>query len=312
MANFDYIEKDRKHQIFAVCVYGFVSVLIIAGNSFCLVVLKRVKHFIAPTKLFVISLTTSDLCMGLCYVFPLVIKSLLGAEDTKTFCFVANVMATTFHIGSGLSLLLVNMDRYLAIEFPLSYLRIVTVTRARIILVCLWSLNGVILLMLSVFVSQGHMKAFHSCSPFPSDLDHEYVIFLSIHITLFTIIPFVVTVSIYGRILFIVRRLRRVQNGLFETLQDSETPQIRHRYRKQDRKALNTFLMVTFMSSAVWIPFSLFIFFGSFLENSSYDYIETSAHGTGLCMFWINIMIYTIRDRSFRTTGIEILCCIKR
>ena len=307
MANFDNVENDTKHRIFAICVYGFVSVLIIAGNLFCLVVLKRVKHFNAATKLFVVSLTTADLCMGLCYVFPLVMKSLVGAEDTKAFCSAANITVTMFHIGSGLSLLMVNIDRYLAIDFPLNYLKIVTVRRARIILFSLWSLIGLILMILSVFVSQGHIKGFHSCSPFPTDLDQEYFIFLTIYIILFTITPFAVTVSIYGRILVIVRRLRRVQNGLLEASQDSET-----RLRKQDRKALNTFLMVTFMSSAVWIPFILFVFFGSFLENSSYYYAETSAHGIGLCMSWINIWIYTIRDHSFRKTGLEILCCMKK
>ena len=306
--------NDSMHRIFATSVLGAVAVLSITGNAFCLVVLNRTRHLNTPTKLFLKSLTIADLCMGLFSTSPHAINSAIGhdlSEVSEKYCLITNIASTVFYIASTVSLLLVNIDRYLAIEFPLKYMKIVTIRKARSMLFCLWSFNCVVLLTLALLFSQGTFKhSFESCGPFIDDFDPEYIIFISIYIGMFTIAPFLVTVSIYGRILFIVRRHKKMEKRLFETAHISATTQTQRTYRRTDRKAVNTFLMITLISSAVWIPFFLFTYFGSFL-GSSYPFIQTIVLSIGLSIGWINILIYTIRDRSFRMTGMEIIRCSK-
>ena len=303
--------NDSMHRIFATSVFGTVAVLSIAGNAFCLVVLNRARHLNTPTKLFLKSLTIADLCIGLFCTIPHTIISAIGhtlsEELFQKYCLLTNMASVILYIGSTLSLLFVNIDRYLAIEYPLKYMKIVTIRKARSMLFCLWNFNCVVLLTLALLFLQGTFKNdFESCGPFIDDFDPEYITFISIYLILFSIVPFVVTVSIYGRILFIVRRHKKMETRLFETTHISATTQTQRTYRRTDRKAVNTFLMITLISSAIWIPFFLFTYFGSFL-GSSYPFVKTMVHSIGLSICWINILIYTIRDRSFRKTGMEII-----
>ena len=307
--------NDLMHRIFATSVFGIVAVLTVTGNAFCLVVLNRASHLNTPTKLFLKSLTISDLCVGLFSTSPHAIVSAIGhilsEEVLQKYCIVTNMASVIFYVGSTLSLLLVNIDRYLAIEYPLKYMKIVTIRKARCMLYSLWSLNCVILLIFALLLSQGFFKhASESCGPFSDSFDPVYIISMSIYITIFTIVPFVMTVLIYGRILFIVRRHKKMEIRLSEITHISEATQAQRAYRRTDRKAVNTFVMITLVSSAAWIPFFLFTFFGSLLGNS-YHFIQTIVLSIGLSICWINILIYTIRDRSFRKTGLDILRCSK-
>ena len=307
--------NDSMHRIFATSVFGTVSVLTITGNAFCLFVLNRARHLNTPTKMLLKSLTFADLCVGLFGASPHAIISAIGhnfsVEVFQKYCILTNMASIVLYIGSTLSLLLVNIDRYLAIEYPLKYIKIVTVQKARVVLFCLWSFICVILLIFALLFSQGMLKhASESCGPFIDKFDRVYIIFISIYIGTFTIAPFVVTVSIYGRILFIVRQHTKMETRLFGIIHVSTTTPTQRTYRRTDRKAVNTFLMITLISSAIWIPFFLVTYFGSFLGRSN-PFVKTIVLGIGLSACWSNILIYTIRDRSFRKTGMEIIRCAK-
>ena len=132
------------------------------------------RHLNTPTKLFLKSLTIADLCMGLFSTSPHAINSAIGhdlSEVSEKYCLITNMASTVFYIASTVSLLLVNIDRYLAIEFPLKYMKIVTIRKARSMLFCLWSFNCVVLLTLALLFSQGTFKhSFESCGPFIDDL----------------------------------------------------------------------------------------------------------------------------------------------
>ena len=125
---------------------------------------------------------------------------------------------------------------------------------------------------------------------------------MSINLIFFAIFPFI----IYARIIVIARRHKLMENRLFATGSSSASNTYRNRFK--DRKALNTFLVVTIASSATWIPFSLLAFYGYFANISTYNTFFTLL---GLIISfsnnWINILIYTVRDRSFRKAAIKIL-----
>ena len=119
--------------------YALTIVLILTLNPLSLITLRRVASFQLTTKIFLASLTVNDLVVGLCLVTVLLIRHIhgkwqLGAMLCITYRTVRNL---TLHL-SIYSLLLLTIDRYLAIVWCLHYPRLMTVHRSKVIVVLGW------------------------------------------------------------------------------------------------------------------------------------------------------------------------------
>ena len=304
----------KSYQIFSIIVYTSLSVLIIGGNAFCLVVLYRAKHFKTPTRIFLTSLTCFDLAIGLFTSFPLAFTSVMAdifpeafIDTIATMSAIGNVVCS---IGSVISLLLVNFDRYLAIEYPLSYTNLMTTKRAQKVIASACFFD-VIVLMVTILVTSSVSNngfIFKYCDTFLYSRQ-QYLASMTVGIVIFSFLPFAITVVIYGRILVIVNRHKKTEDYVLNNVHISNENQGKHLYRQSDHKALNTFLIVTVISCATWIPFSIFMYCGSLIEGSAHHFIAVSVHGIGLCTSWVNICVYTTRDRSFRKAAFDILKC---
>ena len=78
-------------------------------------------------------------------------------------------------------------------------------------------------------------------------------------------------------------------------------------------KALKTFLLVTVISCSTWLPPCTYSFYNYFTVGSSSNPVtDVIVHALGLCTCWINILIYTCRDRSFRKGLIKLFTCYPR
>ena len=99
-------------------------------NPLMLFTLRRVTSIQPTTKLFMASLTLSDLCNGVCQLLGLVE---LFAGTWLLGDFLCAVNGVNVYIFSGLnivSLLLLTIDRYIAISHPLRYSTMMTVFRS--------------------------------------------------------------------------------------------------------------------------------------------------------------------------------------
>ena len=299
------MEYSVSHRILNSVVFGILCILVIGGNTLCLVVLKQYhRHLKTPTRLFLTSLTSADLLIGLLYIFPMFIvysfDDAIPWNVSSNICFGARIAISFSGFLSMMSLLSVNLDRYLAIEYPLKCETIVTARRARIVLACMWAI-GLIVSSGAYYVTI-KTNVPEKCNTFYDSHTNSIVEF-ALGTFIGTIAPFTSTILIYARILVIANRHRKMEKyGRIASNVSSS------RNRFADRKALNTFLLVTFISCSTLMPSSVFtmcnLIYNGSLSNSV---IEFLLQAIVLCNYWVNILIYTCRDRSFRKGAIKLL-----
>ena len=113
--------------------------LIIGGNSFCLLVLRRGEYIKTTTKALLTSLTCADLSMGLFCTFPrflaAVFRSFLTPSTLTVICFATVITNGYFTTISTTSLLMVNFDRHFAIFFFCLPVVLTIVFYARILII---------------------------------------------------------------------------------------------------------------------------------------------------------------------------------
>ena len=304
------IEYSVPYRFFKPVVFGILTILVIGGNTLCLVVLKRnSSHLKTPTRLFLTSMTCADLSAGLFTIFPLfavyTIEDVLPTTVAHSVCTTTGVTFMFSCSASIVSLLCVNFDRYIAIEYPLTCETIVTARRARITIACLWMI-GLLMTIAGCFVLLTNTD-FESdlCNGF-YDFDRTSILVMSVGVFIGAFVPFLITTGIYTRIIVIVNRHKKMLSKLGgESITGASI-----RKRLADRKALNTFLLVTVISCSTWIPSFVFALCNYFLfESSANPFIDITVHAIAMSTFWINILIYTCRDQSFRKGAFKLFFC---
>ena len=124
-----------------ICVWAIILAMIVFSNIFVIVSIIKVeslRQFIP--NLFIMSLSMSDLCVGL-FIIPFKIAF---AKFNLSFCFSLNVCRfyiiadITFFVISIINLLVIAVDRHLALNYPHKYQRWMTRKNAKIIIVSTW------------------------------------------------------------------------------------------------------------------------------------------------------------------------------
>ena len=271
--------------------------VILTENSLCLVVLYKNTTARFPVRLFLASLATNDICIGLLMALPSTIAAVY--DDWAfgcTFCDItATIMPTTVIVGV-LSLLLLNIDTYLVIKFPLKYHLLMTSTRAKIAVALLWILSFLqTLLYLLPQSSLGFKRitiyayVYFRCFKV-SEAQMDYILLTTIAV--FTQLPFVVTVYVYIRLLNIARNQRMSQHCAHSSTR-----------KKSSMKAIRTFFIVTLAFGLSNMPFSVVTAVET-MANLNVPYtIAFSSYLLLLSNSWLNFLVYYLRNESFRETA---------
>ena len=108
-----------------------------------LFILRRVNSIQERSKVFLRSLSTADLGVGIFLAFPMTVSSLSGDWLLGDLLCKTQAIASLFVMYiSYLSLFLLTVDRYIAVVYALRYPSLVTVKRARIAVCCVWGLGA--------------------------------------------------------------------------------------------------------------------------------------------------------------------------
>ena len=187
--------QESKHHtisvfITAACLIA-ISAVALGGNLLVLAAIAINRNLRSLSDLFVANLALADLCQA-CVAVPLRVVNLFGSEHAPIIpCHAVVLFSVLFGGASNFSILLVSVDKFIAIKWPFKYNNWTTVK----LLICTIVLSWLSLIIYSVLPVIGWGKAaaadFSSTCRFMDTLDKHYVAtaYLFIHgIPLTTII----------------------------------------------------------------------------------------------------------------------------
>ena len=292
-----------------------LSLIIIGINGFCLIVLKRTKNVRSATRVFFMSLLLSNTFVGLGFVVP---QSIIFRYGNKLGLDVSTHICKTV-IGSGIvgavaciiSLLCINIERYISIEYPLRYYIWITRRNAMIAMIFKWIVVSCVVTLYTTQSFTGwdlgwnykyYDPEWQMCLVLPEHFSSEKTtnaIGGIILVLTIIILPAVVTICIYARILTLVRR--RLDAGISTTTNN----------QRSDKKAALTFTIVTISFVVQLLPFCAINLFRLTEEDNLCPQLEIIAYVALSSIFWLTAVIYVSRATSFRKRLAEMCVCVK-
>ncbi|XP_038059131.1 galanin receptor 2b-like [Patiria miniata] len=289
---------------FQVFVITFATLAVVASfllNPLMLLTLRRVASIQTTTKIFMASLTLSDFCNGIFWVFKL--PELYAAEWLlgDFLCRVSGVMVNTFHALGIFSLLLLTLDRYIAILFPLRYPRMMTIFRAKLAVCVTWTTAFISCILL--FGIYDHKIVLQDTPRFCVRRTYSdwraYVAILVIAIPLVTIFV------IYAHVLLIARRHSR--QIAVEISSDQDGRRTLHRI---NLRSTTTIIIITSTLIITWVPSAILLPIlasKNFLEYDNIFFAIILPNVLLMSNSWLNVIIYYLRNRDLRRTIHDVL-----
>ena len=282
------------------------TLLIIGGNSFCLIVLRRVQGIHEVTKLFMASLAVSDLTSGIFVAMPMILSTAMDHWPYgRIFCGMYGVGKYVCYYSGLVSLIAVTVERYIMVVWPLRYHNIVTLFRARVAIVCIWILALAVSMFFGVSVNfAGEIDEDEdNCSLNTSKTDFWHYPLKYMAVT-FILIPIVTVIVLYTHIFVIARRqIRQIAAATSISGPLTETDRNNANTKRSNRRAAGTFLIITLAFALAWTPSAVRKLNKLATGNSDTMYTEFLARLCMLTNSWLNVFIYYYRNESFKSTA---------
>ncbi|XP_071801686.1 histamine H2 receptor-like [Asterias amurensis] len=292
------------------CVFTFVLffitiALIVILNSVCLVVLRKVRGIPETTKLFMMSLTLSDLCTGMFYGIPILYYFMSTSSITSaTYCKILPFIIITLVTINASSMVMLTIDRFLAITYSLHYPRLMTLKRSKVMVTLVWTLTLVIYSACFYILDRSRHKEMSNKHVFLCGTQSNLMLFLFIAIT---VVSLGTILTLYAYILKVARcqaRLIAAQNilGNIEGRQNVPGP--------ISTKSATTVIIITGTACLCWIPLIITasLLLGNITGPTSIYLIANTLFSSNC---WLNCIIYYWRNREFRQTlhNFRSSCC---
>ncbi|XP_038066803.1 beta-1 adrenergic receptor-like [Patiria miniata] len=295
-------------EVFVCVLTALTVVLILTLNPICLVVLHRASGIQETTKVSMASLTVSDICVGLLWVLPQLTQEFNGEWVLGSFLCTAWGVLFPLPAGLGvLSLVLLTVDRFVAIVYSLRYPTLMTLKKAKIIVAITWSLA----LAFSIIVCGILLpRAISPVEPRTCVLKSSAYKFYNGIIVVIFAISLLTIVILYLYILKVARQQARriaAQNQINVDRGDRRAPQ------RVSTKSATTVFIITITVCICWTPL--------ILQRATYSIVEELQSFkfhliTNLIFFtnsWLNVVIYYLRNRELRQALHELLAsCFRR
>ncbi|XP_055062935.2 trace amine-associated receptor 13c-like [Misgurnus anguillicaudatus] len=230
--------------------YVFFSVLSVWTVFLNLLVIISISHFKklhTPTNMLILSLAVSDLLIGL-IVMPLEAIRLIetcwyfGEIFCRLFLIILGVLLST----SLSNLVLIAVDRYVAVCHPLLYPQKITMTRTIITICVFWFCSSAYNISIVITISQRKYTCYGECTimtTFTLTINDLFLSFL---------FPCTFIITLYLRIFYVAHQQVKVINSLMRSGKHLTEGSV---MRKSESKAALTLGIIVTVYLFCWIPY---------------------------------------------------------
>ncbi|XP_038074873.1 histamine H2 receptor-like [Patiria miniata] len=278
-------------------------VLILTLNPICLVVLHRASGIQETTKVFMASLTVSDICVGLLWLLPQLTQDFNGEWVLGSFLCTAWGVSFPLPAGLGvLSLVLLTMDRFVAIVYSLRYPTLMTLKKAKITVAITWSLALAFCIIVFGILLPSAISPVEprNCGLKSSD----YTGFFDGIIVVIFAISLITIFILYMYILKVARQQARriaAQNQINVDRGDRRAPQ------RVSTKSATTVFIITMTVCICWTPAILLSATKTIVGELRFFKFHLITNLIFITNSWLNVVIYYLRNRELRKALHELL-----
>ncbi len=294
-----------------------ITILVFSSNILALIVIPRTK-MASNSKFLLLSLCRADLIVGFVALFA-VASSIMNEWPYGTFmCYVVGTLIYAFVTVAVFSLLILSVDRYLAISKPLHYNTIVTKKRLRIAVVISWLYPFA--MFCYTFFSQRPVKySRHRCTCYRvlPDLGKNPILDdsdMRIAMAIVTIVVAGTGITAF-MLLFVHLRIYCITRSQIKAIQDISvaTPEgrVSISIKAGDKKALRMIAVTTLIFVVAWPPLlitDMFLLSGYPVPEP----LEFSVYWLSVSSSWIQVFALVVTSDDFRyTLGKVLKRCIE-
>ncbi|XP_064873832.1 trace amine-associated receptor 13c-like [Oncorhynchus nerka] len=279
--------------------FSLISAVTVFLNVLVIISISHFKQLHTPTNLLILSLAVSDLLVGLIVIPVMTVAIMEPCWDFGEYFCVFQIYITSLCTSLSLgNLVLISIDRYVAVCDPLLYHSKITITRIRCCISITWCCCIIYrAAIIKNFVNvQVPSRCLKECTTV------EGSIWVNITDLVFTmVVPCSVIITLYMKIFVVARsQARKVFSKEAASVSGVKTVQA----SKSERKATKTLSIVVVNYFICWIP-SLFVFFffSVLIDNLLAYFISFLAFVNSL----INPIIYAFLYPWFKVTAKLIL-----
>ncbi|XP_071394400.1 trace amine-associated receptor 13c-like [Centroberyx affinis] len=267
-----------------------IALLTVTLNLLVIISISHFRQLHTPTNVLLLSLAVSDLLVGL-LVMPVVISSLhscwyLGDLICALFQFVSFIL-TSASVGN---MVLISVDRYTAICYPLRYSSMITNSRVKICVSLCWMCS----IFFNCLILKDHLSqpdVFHSCYK-------ECVVFMTyvsaaVDLILTFICPVTVIVFLYMRVFVVAVSQARVMRSQIAAVKRSTVTGF---VKKSEIRAARTLGIVLLVFLLCLLPY--------YCPSITGQDTSTTASSAAIWLFYfnscVNPLIYALFYPWFR------------
>ncbi|XP_038044546.1 melanocortin receptor 4-like [Patiria miniata] len=262
---------------FIICVYGVNIILTMTINPVCLLVIRQMANMQPTTKNFMTLLLVSKMGFGIFVLIPSMIRTYVVFAEGSFWWILGFICNVVFTLQSFLSLLILTVDRYLAVAWCLHYPRLMTIRRSKIIISISWAVGLIYGLIFIINASS------------------DAGIILNFTVIVIIFIGIVLIVTLYLHILVIARRQAR------RIAQDNQAVAGNNAPQRVSTKSFTTIFIIVTVVLLCWIPVCLL----DLLATSGVSVSPVIFRGSQVLFTttnWIDAVIFCARNKEFQET----------
>ncbi|XP_052097221.1 adenosine receptor A1-like [Mytilus californianus] len=275
-------------------IFGVISLvitpLVIGGNALVIISLFKFRRLRTTTNMFIGSLALSDFLLGL-LTLPMYALFYLntGMNKWKYLCLFKYSSVILSMSSSLINLVVIAVDRYIAILHPLKYQILMTKQRAKKIIICVWIYHGIIGSLPS-FGWNNYDKYNGTVCDFFVVLPQAYSLFTA---------PTTILVGLLIS-LYLYCHIYKVAREHNKKMVERKGTQLNRQFSK-DTKSAKAMVIILFFFFIFWVPFMLAgpLKYVKIAKNL-FNIIKNFALSLAMCNSAINPFMYCWLRKDFK------------